>query len=107
MNIKHFQNALTPGNGYVCLTCRLRLPSITLQTRRQQHAGRTELSNSQLDILLAPLGNSSAKGNTQEDIEALGLDRSGKLKGAPSSPTEGHTVSQLPQPGMVLLATHC
>lgn len=65
MKVQHLKGALTPSNGYICLSCRLRRPYTDLQPRRQQHvANRFSRTKPELLALLSDLGPESSK---QED----------------------------------------
>ncbi|KAL8808747.1 MAG: hypothetical protein Q9200_004058 [Gallowayella weberi] len=86
MKIPSRKTALAPGNGYVCLSCRLRLPATSLQIQRLQHAD-TLSSNAEADQVRVDLDKTVSQNLPKDKSQSSSLSSSGKSKGVlPSTP---------------------
>lgn len=93
MKFRSLRNVFASSNNYVCLSCRLRLPSTNLQIQRHRHAD-AQPSNSQPELLPAQVSGTSPQSSTKEDSNSLPLDQGGQSKGALSSSTSGRKVGR-------------
>ncbi|KAL8692859.1 MAG: hypothetical protein Q9224_003874 [Gallowayella concinna] len=88
MKIQYLNTALAPGNGYVCFSCRLRLPTTSVQIRRQQHAD-TLSPNAKADLVPVKFSKTVSQTRTKEKIESSSLNQRDKSKVDPTSTTSG------------------